>query len=92
MNRRRFWAYSCFSPGTHLYVEQIDGDCSDGMPRRETSLLATVHRYGYRYYGTVVQSGEDVFLPGDASPGFTTESEAMTAVLNYLSNVPIPTP
>lgn len=87
MNRRRFWAYSGLAPGTHLYVEQVDGDCSDGMPRRETSLLATVYRYGFRYYAVVEQPGEDAFFPG-----FSTESEAMTAVLNFLSHAPVSTP
>ena len=87
MNRRRFWAYSCMAPGTNLYVEMVDGDCSDGMPRRETSLLATVYRYGYRYYAVVEQPGEDVLLPG-----FSTESEAMTAVLNFLDHALVSTP
>jgi hypothetical protein len=86
MNRRRFWAYSCFSPSTNLYVEMVDGDCSDGMPRRETSLLATVHRC-YHFYATILQPGEDTFLPG-----FGTEAEAMTAVLNFLSHASISTP
>ena len=82
MRSQRAWFASAMCPGTCVYVERIVSDCADGMPRQETSLLATVYRNKYRFEAVIRQPEDDVFLPD-----FLSADEAMTAVCNYLSKI-----
>lgn len=86
MRRQRVWFSSLDCPGTSVYIERIVTDYADGMPRQETSLLATVYRNKQRFEAVVRQPEEDVFMSE-----FATADDAMTAVCNYLSMCEKPT-
>ncbi|TDB69081.1 hypothetical protein [Arundinibacter roseus] len=83
MPRQRLWFESRYSWGTHIYVELMEIEASDGMPRQETQLLASVYQNKKTFEAVIRRPEDDEFLPG-----FSSLEAAQTAVCNILSKNP----
>ncbi len=87
MSSSRHWFSSNLSPCTVIYVEVTRASCSDGMPKEEHKLLASIYQQGQTLDAVVWLPDQDIFMPG-----YTNMLAAQTAIVNQLSHAHTPQP